>query len=282
MISNHFYENKKNLKRNIAKVRALGSRPPSNPILHFEAYSDMQLVENFVEENQSRLTAFGNLSNSLLYNFTVKKTDAIKLHKQALDINMNITTLVDMDYDINQENLIKVQGLDEIITRVHSTFPSCALETYVFYDDAKLDDQRLINFLRSFEQLKEASEEELSSIKDIAIEKTWKRLMSGYYMNHNNNRSDKKPVYLKKVFKEKKIRYPLNDHSLVETLMEKIYGYDNVELNYNKVKSLSDKQKREKNGIEQKLKHFFLKQPEKVLVLLSPLFEELNESYLVD
>ena len=282
MISNHFYENKRNLKRNIAKVRALGSKPPSSPILHFEAYPDMELIENFVEQNQSILTTFGNLSNSLLYNFTVKKTDAIKLHKLALDINMNISTLVDMDYDINQEKTIKVEGLDEIITRVHSTFPSCVLETYVFYDDTKLDDQRLIHFLRSFEQLKEASEEDLSSIKDIAIEKTWKRLMNGYYMNHNKNRSDKKPVYLKKVFKKKKIKSPLNDHSLVETLMEKIYGYEIVELNYNKLKLLSDEQKSEKKFIEQKLSNFFLKQPEKVLVLLSPLFEELNESYLVD
>ena len=88
--------------------------------------------------------------------------------------------------------------------------------------------------------------------------------------------------YLRKDFQKKKLPSPINDHSLVETLMEKIYGYDNVELNYNKVKSFSDKQKREKNGIEQKLKHFFLKQPEKVIVLLSPLFEELNECRLTD
>lgn len=274
MISNHFYENKKNLKRNIAKVRALGSRPPSNPILHFEAYSDMQLVENFVEENQTKLTAFGNLSNSLLYNFTEKKSEAIEFHKHALEINMNISTLVDMDHDIKNKAARVAKGSPERIPRIHTTSPASTLLTYIYVDKRDSGKDTFNESIRKFPSLSLLSDTEILALKESSITKTWARFEKAI--------GSKMLEYLRKDFQKKKLPSPINDHSLVETLMEKIYGYDNVELNYNKVKSFSDKQKREKNGIEQKLKHFFLKQPEKVIVLLSPLFEELNECRLTD
>lgn len=274
MISNHFYENRRNLKRNIAKVRALGSKPPSNPILHFEAYPDMQLIENFVEENQSRLTAFGNLSNSLLYNFTVKKTDAIKLHKQALDINMNITTLVDMDHDVKNKASRVAKGSPDRIPRIHTTSPASTLLTYIYVDKKDSEKDIFNESIRKFPSLSLLSNTEMLALKESAITKTWARFEKAI--------GPKMLEYLRKDFQKKKLSSPINDHSLVETLMEKIYGHEIVELNFKKVKQLSDKQKKEKEEIEQKLRCFFLKQPEKVLVLLSPLFEELNESYLVD
>ena len=274
MISNHFYKNKRNLKRNIAKVRALGSKPPSNPILHFEAYPAMQLIENFVEENQTILTAFGNLSNSLLYNFTKKKSEAIEFHKHALEINMNISTLVDMDHDIKNRASRVAKGSPERIPRIHTTSPASTLLTSIYVDKRDSEKDIFNESMRKFPSLALLSDTEILALKESAITKTWARFEKAI--------GPKMLESLRKDFQKKKLSSPINDHSLVETLMEKIYGHEIVELNFKKVKQLSDKQKKEMEGIEQKLRYFFLKQPEKVLILLSPLFEELNESYIVD
>ena len=234
----------------------------------------MELIQKLIKNNTPVTTVLGNLSNSLLYNYTEKKSEAITLHKQALDVNMNISTLVDMDYDIKNGASRVAKGSPERILRIHTTTPSCTLLTHIFVKEKVFDQDIFNKSMRIFPSLSQLTDAEFLALKESATSKTWNRFEKAI--------GEARVKSLENDFRKRKFPTPINDHSLVETLMEKIYGYENLELNFKKSKLLSDKQKNEKAFIEEEMKNFFLKQPEKLLVLLTPIFKELEENYILN
>jgi hypothetical protein len=248
-----------NLKRNIAKVKAHGSQAPNAPIIHFESINDMKIIQKMINKNNLS-GKFESTINELIYNYTPKKSEAIKQHKAALDCNMNISTLVDMDHDLkNKDSRIK-KGSPDRIPRIHTTKPSCTLRTYIYVENNKFDLDTFKESMRCISELAEISDREFIALKNIASEKTWERFRKA---------KGKFVSVVEKKFAKGGIPAPLNDHSLVETIMEKIYGYEMVDLN-----KLTDEQKKQRLIIEKKIEIFFSKQSQRVFNLLAPIFSD--------
>jgi len=260
MTSDHFFFNNKKLKRNIAKVKAHGSIPSNDPIFHFESYHDMSLIRTYCLSNPVQRTKesgpkeYHKPIEGMVYNFTEKKSEAIKMHKIALEMGLNISTLVDMDYDVNGESFIGDRELNSPIPRIHSTYPSCTLLTYVLSGEKNYNQDKFFMFLRGFNELKTSNNESLIAIQNKVIGKTWKRLEAGYYMRFNKKKKQKSPRP-EIIFKQKQLTHPINDHSLIEVVVESCDKID-------KTKS------------ESKLKEYFLRQHASVSLLLSPVLSD--------
>jgi hypothetical protein len=190
------------MKRYLAKLKAHGAKKTRESILHFESFNDARLMKNIISKNRKQFH-----HNKIRYMYTQTKAKAIKNHQDALERDHNITTLVDMDYDLRlREHLIE-KGKPEKIPRLHSTKPACTLLTVPYNINGKFKFDEFCRMTKRIPELSKADEEIIIQINENAIKKTWERIL-------------KARPYARKMFEKKGITSPLNDHSVVEAILE--------------------------------------------------------------
>ncbi len=221
---NHFSYSKGNMKRYLARLKAHGAKKERNPILHFESHNDARVMQNIISKNQKQ---FGH--NKIRYMFTQGKAKAIKHHQDALESDHNITTLVDMDYDLKLREHQIEKGKPAIIPRLHSTKPACTLLTVPYNINGKFSFAEFCRMTKRIPELSKADEEIIIQINENAINKTWERIL-------------KARPYARKMFEKKGITSPLNDHSVVEAIFEhcKSTSKDKIEQNLEKFAKLDN------------------------------------------
>jgi len=134
--------------------------------------------------------------------FTHTKRETIQEHRNAIQNNMKISTLVDMDDDHKNK---KIRNIDSI----HSTRYACTLLTVQFMEGMKgINTDFLDKVIGMVSEFKPSQRDD---IRERAINRTWERLI----------RSNK---YAKDNFQNKKLHTPLNDHSLAEAIAIEQYG----------------------------------------------------------
>jgi len=166
--------------------------------LHFEARNDLIFIKNFM--HKWALAGEFDLKWIKQFNFvyTPKKSDAISQHKDALEMGLNVSTLVDMDYDFRDKTF---NG----INKIHSTKYACTLFTIQFIKDEKeLDFEKLENVIQS-----------ISSMDGPAC----KRIIA-QALENTSSRLNKWRPWIMDDFAKKKIYNPLNDHELAFAILE--------------------------------------------------------------
>jgi hypothetical protein len=190
------------MKRYLAKLKAHGAKKTKESILHFESFNDAILMENIISKNRKQFH-----HNKIVYMYTQKKKAAIKNHRLALETDHNITTLVDMDHDLRlREHLIE-KGKPAKIPRLHSTKPACTLLTVPYNINGKFNFDEFCKMTKRIPELSKAEEEIIIQVNENAIKKTWERIAKGN-------------IHARKMFEKKGITSPLNDHSVVEAILE--------------------------------------------------------------
>jgi hypothetical protein len=171
--------------------------------LHFESPNDMAFMSEFYELLRSKRRLEHTKENILPeFVFTHSKIHAINAHKKAKSENINVSTLVDMDWDVKDKQIKQYVG-------IHSTRYACTLLTIQFLmGDKELDLKYLNKVLKSIEvNLKDS---QCSKIRETSIQRTWKRI-------------ERARGYAGENFKKQKVNQPLNDHSLAESIYFEIY-----------------------------------------------------------
>lgn len=199
---NHFSYSKGDMKRYLTKLKAHGGKKTRDPILHFESHNDARVMQNIISKNQKQFHY-----NKIRYMFTQSKSKAIKNHQDALERGHNITTLVDMDYDLKLREHLVQKGKTAMIPRLHSTKPACTLLTVPYNINGKFNFDKFCRMIKRIPELSKADEEIIIQINENAIKKTWERIVNA------------RP-YARKMFEKKGITSPLNDHSVVEAILE--------------------------------------------------------------
>ena len=190
------------MKRYLAKLKVHGGKKIIQSILHFESFNDARLMKNIISKNRKQFH-----HNKIVYMYTQKKKAAIKNHRLALETAHNITTLVDMDHDLRlREHLIE-KGKPAKIPRLHSTKPACTLLTVPYNINGKFNFDEFCKMTKRIPELSKAEEEIIIQVNENAIKKTWERIAKGN-------------IYARKMFEKKGITSPLNDHSVVEAILE--------------------------------------------------------------
>lgn len=164
---------------------------------HFESNIDMKFMRKFFER-----TITPELRQSFTQDyefvFTPTKSSAISEHRLAMKSNLNISTLVDMDSDVNNN---RISRLDNI----RSTKYACTLFTIQFLEqDKQLDQKSLCQFIRKLTRTNQKRAEEIIS---DAKKKTMEVLVKGHRGSEQ-------------LFAEAEIKNPLNDHALVDAILE--------------------------------------------------------------
>lgn len=190
------------MKRYLAKLKALGGKKTRDPILHFESHNDARVMQNIISKNQKQFP-----HNKIVYMYTQKKKAAIKNHRLALETNHNITTLVDMDHDLKLREHLVQKGKTAMIPRLHSTKPACTLLTVPYNINGKFNFEEFCRMTKRIPELSKADEEIIIQINENAIKKTWERIVNA------------RP-YAREMFEKNGITSPLNDHSVVEAILE--------------------------------------------------------------
>jgi hypothetical protein len=235
------------MQRYLAKVIAHDGQKTTSPILHFEGYTDAQLIFEIMNNCPDDIET---LKRSIIWKFSEGKDKAINNHKSALNMGHNISTLVDMDHDINNRSFALKKKSAERIPRIHSTKPACTLITAIFIENGKFDQVTFSEAIRTIPDLSSTDEETLDEIKKNAVRKTWESFTKS--KGHAVER------YIKPLFIKKKIPLPLNDHALIEAIHEKC-------------ENITEK------VVEKKMKEYFLNNHERVFVLLTPIISKFLE-----
>tara|TARA_B100000900_G_scaffold325866_1_gene285790 strand:+ start:2187 stop:2966 length:780 start_codon:yes stop_codon:yes gene_type:complete len=209
MTKNHFNFAKGDMKRYLAKLAAHSGKKTNESILHFESFNDASLVENMIKKYRRDKN-----SDKIRYMFTKGKNKAIKNHKKTIAMGHNISTIVDMDHDLNHRDFFISKKSKERLSRLYSTKPACTLLTIPYSDNGIHNHENFSKAVKTIPNLKDASNELILEIKNDAVKKTWARLKSGIWAER----------YKKKIeadFAKEKIFDPLNDHSMIEAIIEK-------------------------------------------------------------
>lgn len=196
-IANNVFNRVNEFKR-IKTKSILNGKPLNGQLfLHFEARNDSLFMKSFLRV-WSRNGAFDeNLVKQIKFVYTPKKSNAISEHKDALEMGLNISTLVDMDHDIKEKSL---KGLEKI----HSTKYACTLFTMQFIDDKKnMDQEILLNVIQGITKL---DDNKCNRIVKQALENTSIRL-------------NKWRPYIMDDFAKRNITQPLNDHEVAFAIL---------------------------------------------------------------
>jgi len=192
------------LERRITAVKALdSSQYKSIRTLHFEGISDWRFVLQFCQKHDILDKRIGNQNTA----YSVGKKDAIKYHKEAMDLGFKISTIVDMDYDCEDHEISKTSN-------IRSTNPSCVLLALLLLEEEKLEEA-----IKRIPILNEPSKDQIRIIINHATERSIKRLENGveFKFRFKKHSAKKKTAEWKKRFL-KKIPNPMNDHSLCESI----------------------------------------------------------------
>ena len=178
-----------------AKAQIKGESLEDKPFLHFESPNDMGFMKRFYEI-WSKNEGWSDYEQTINFVFTHTKSDAIKEHEGAIKKDLLVSTLVDMDHDLNDKDFRGVKN-------VHSTKYACTLFTLQFIkNEKKLDFQKLQSFI-----------EEISGLEHKQCEDIIQGALHG-----TSTRLNKWRPYITENFNKKKVQYPLNDHELAEAI----------------------------------------------------------------
>ena len=197
------------MKRYLAKLDAHGGKITNESILHFESFNDASLVENMIKKYRRDKN-----SNKIRYMFTKGKNKAIKNHKNTIAMGHNISTIVDMDHDLNHRDFFISKNSKEMVKRLHSTKPACTLLTIPYSNNGIHNHENFSKAIKTISNLRDASDELILEIKNDAVKKTWARLKSGIWVEWAKKK-------IEADFAKEKIFEPLNDHSMIEAIIGK-------------------------------------------------------------
>ena len=166
--------------------------------LHFESNLDMTFIRRFIEKNKPNKNQLNNIHKNIGYVFTPKKMDAIKEHRDALKMGLNVSSLVDMDSDIECKMIGKSK-------RIHSSKYACTILTIQF-----LKENMVLNYDHLYATIKQISglsnKNRIDRIISNAIENTYDRLSSGN-------------AKTRVLFDEHGLQNPINDHELATAIV---------------------------------------------------------------
>lgn len=202
-VNNRSYE----FRRVLAKGTIRGKKiSPSTPFLHFEAKSDMYFCRDFIHfwRKTNEFEDFDPMRHRFV--FTKSKSQAIVQHQKARQEGINVSTLVDMDHDV--EN-IALMGSEQI----HSTKPACTLITIQFLKgETSVNERYLIEVIRECGGF---DEQACKRIKKRTHKMTSERFEKAVFMQKNGSPKD---VRRRLAEIKKKIPYPINDHALARSV----------------------------------------------------------------
>jgi len=213
-------------RRVLAKGTIRGKKIPSTtPFLHFESKGDMFYCEKFIRF-WKKMGEFSEVSlRKVQFVFTRKKSEAIMSHQEALAEGVNVSTLVDMDYDIDGFALSKIE-------HIHSTKPACTLATLQFVQsDDELNKNHLINVINDNGPF---DDEACERIILRTYEGTYRRLEKGIFRSKKDT-SESPHKRIKRM--KKALLYPINDHELARSIaIEQGHSqYENPEVKDDKI-----------------------------------------------
>lgn len=174
-----------------------GNKIHSVKFLHFESHVDMNFIRSFVNNIPSRTNKTPPASE-IEYVFTPTKLEAIKEHRDALKMGLNVSSLVDMDSDINCNMIRKTK-------RIHTSRYACTIITIQF-----LKDEMILDFDYLFKTI--------NKISGLSNEKRIKRIISNA-INNTIERLCKGNTNTKTLFSEQNLQNPLNDHELAAAIV---------------------------------------------------------------
>lgn len=185
------------LARRMAKATLTGTDFSSVKFLHFESFWDMEFIRRFLQLWSKAGYYETKEIRNFDFVFTWGKSDAIKQHKQAIDENLKIVTLVDMDHDNRNSDFKTING-------VFSTRFACTLTTIQFLKNNKNLDKNML--LHVVKEITKFDEQKCNIVINRALELTQERLKRWTRWNVSEE------------FRNSKIIDPLNDHDLVQSI----------------------------------------------------------------
>ena len=193
--------------RVLAKGTIRGKKIPSNThFLHFEARSDMIFCEKFVHDwkKKNEFQQFSPKKHRFV--FTKSKSQAIVQHQKARLEGINVHTLVDMDHDVENRDLMETE-------QIHSTKPACTLITIQFLKgEAGVNESYLMEVIR---ECGDFDEQACKRIRERTHKMTQERFQRALFMQKNGSNKD---VWKKLNLIKEKIPYPINDHALARSI----------------------------------------------------------------
>lgn len=229
------------------------------PFLHFESIGDMVFCEKFLWF-WKKVGEFTRVpSEQLQFVFTRGKTEAIMSHCEALNEGVNVSTLVDMDHDIDEIAFSDIE-------HIHSTKPACTLATLQFIQsDDELNKSHLINVIQDNGHF---DDEACERIIMRTHEGTYRRLKMGIYRSKKET-SENPHKRIRKM--ERALPNPINDHELARSIA--------IEQGHSKYEDPETKDDRTIYDIEDRMKHQALNDPGSNLRnLLMIMFEDVKKA----
>ena len=202
-VKNRLYEFRRVLAKGTIRGKKISS---STPFLHFEAKSDMHFCKKFIKfwRKANEFEDFNPKRHHFV--FTKTKSDAIVLHQKARQEGINVSTLVDMDHDVENRDLMEIE-------QIHSTKPACTLITIQFLQgETDVNESYLIEVIREFGDF---NEQACKRIKKRTHQMTSERFEKAVFMQKNGSNKD---VWEKLAWIKKKNPYPINDHALARSI----------------------------------------------------------------
>lgn len=246
-------------RRVLAKGIIRGEKISSTThFLHFESKGDMFYCEKFIRF-WKRMGEFSEVPlRKVQFVFTRKKSEAIMSHQEAQAEGVNVSTLVDMDYDIDGFALSKIE-------LIHSTKPACTLATLQFVQsDDELNKNHLINVINDNGPF---DDEACERIISRTYEGTYRRLEMGIFRSKKDT-SESPHKRIKRM--KKALPYPINDHELARSIA--------VEQGHSEYEKPETKEDRTIYDIEDRMKQQALNDPgSKLRNLLMIMFEDVKD-----
>ncbi len=246
-------------RRVLAKGTIRGKKIPSTtPFLHFESKGDMFYCEKFIRF-WKRMDEFSEVPlRKIQFVFTRTKSEAIMSHQEALAEGAKVSTLVDMDHDIDEIAFSNIE-------HIHSTKPACTLATLQFIQsDDELNKNHLINVINDNGPF---DDEACERIISRTFEGTYRRLKKGIYTNKKEMPMNILHKRRKKM--ERVLPNPINDHEFARSIaIEQGHSqYENPEVKEDEI--IYD--------IEDRVKKQALNDPgRKLRVLLMAMFQDIE------
>lgn len=249
-------------RRILAKRTIRGKKISSTtPFLHFESKGDMFYCEKFIRF-WKKMNEFSEVPlRKVQFVFTSKKSEAIMSHQEALAEGVNVSTLVDMDYDIDGFALSKIE-------HIHSTKPACTLATLQFVQsDNELNKNHLINVIKDNGPF---DDEACERVISRTYEGTYRRLEMGIFRNKKDS-SENPHKTIRRM--KKALPYPINDHELARSIA--------VEQGHSKYENPETKNDQTIYDIENRMKEQALNDPgQKLRKLLLAMYEDVKSAYI--
>ena len=206
----------KQMERRFVSIKMGISTYKKRPVLLFEGWNDAANLLDF-----SRKIGFLNGKKNVDFVPSDGVDNAIKNHREALELGFSISTIVDMDFDFSNN---RIEGIENIRT----THPKCTLFTYFIETNKEEKLNELIKFCFDGN----ISDDVAKKCGLLAKKRTRIRLRAGLTKHLKKKKKNKHEI---KKFIEKwnnensgSLSHVLNDHSLIEAIYATKDGLDKI------------------------------------------------------